>query len=461
MRRISIEHFGPIERCDLEMTDFMVLTGPQASGKSTIAKLVFFFKNIGSLLMQEIHKNVLYHSIDSRSLSENQTFSIEGFIRVLKLNFRQIFGDEASMNPLMKVVSFYETGSISVGISQVDGEPSLDIRLGDEVWDFIRKKYDIFLKYNKESRELDESINDITDLYAKSLLAIRQDRIAIKTLLAIELPIQGFFSDDYDVVYIPAGRSMVTLLSPQLSYLYATMDDRQKTSMDYTIQSYIERVLRLKELLKDKSLDSMLKSAENRLSGSLDLLLMARALMNEILQGEYRYSSQMERLSTNSGQEVRINYASSGQQEALWILYILFDALLIGRRSLFIIEEPESNLFPSAQKLITEFIALAQNKGENQILITTHSPYILGTINNLLYAHKIHDEVDAEKLDKIVPPSNRIDFSKLSAYFLEGGELKDCTDTEFQSIKNEVIDRASEVINEDFENMLNLIEEEA
>ena len=45
MEKIIINKLGPIKNCDLNLKDFMVFTGPQASGKSTIAKSIFFFKN--------------------------------------------------------------------------------------------------------------------------------------------------------------------------------------------------------------------------------------------------------------------------------------------------------------------------------------------------------------------------------------------------------------------------------
>ena len=38
--RLWLYHVGPIQECDLEINDFTVLTGPQSSGKSTVAKAV-------------------------------------------------------------------------------------------------------------------------------------------------------------------------------------------------------------------------------------------------------------------------------------------------------------------------------------------------------------------------------------------------------------------------------------
>ena len=46
MQKLIIRNFGPLENVELEVKDFMVFIGPQATGKSTIAKLVYYFKNL-------------------------------------------------------------------------------------------------------------------------------------------------------------------------------------------------------------------------------------------------------------------------------------------------------------------------------------------------------------------------------------------------------------------------------
>lgn len=136
--------------------------------------------------------------------------------------------------------------------------------------------------------------------------------------------------------------------------------------------------------------------------------------------------------------DVKINFASSGQQEAVWILNVVFYYLLNNKKTFFIIEEPESHLFPDAQKLMTEFISLAKNDG-NKVLLTTHSPYILGTINNMLYANRISKKVNKSKVAKIMNRLKWLQFEKLSAYYVESGAIRSCLDKEFESIDNEVI----------------------
>ena len=47
MAKITLRQFGPIHDCCMDVQRFTVLTGSQASGKSTIAKAIFFFRTIG------------------------------------------------------------------------------------------------------------------------------------------------------------------------------------------------------------------------------------------------------------------------------------------------------------------------------------------------------------------------------------------------------------------------------
>ncbi len=42
MHQLYLKNVGPIKECKINITEFDVFTGAQASGKSTIAKSVFF-----------------------------------------------------------------------------------------------------------------------------------------------------------------------------------------------------------------------------------------------------------------------------------------------------------------------------------------------------------------------------------------------------------------------------------
>ena len=180
----------------------------------------------------------------------------------------------------------------------------------------------------------------------------------------------------------------------------------------------------------------------------------ALCLIKKILRGMYRYRNGEEQIVLDNGKYVKMNFSSSGQQECVWILNLLFYYLLQSKPYMFIIEEPESHLFPESQKYITEFIALVSNCGHS-VLVTTHSPYVLGTLNNLLYAHDVGKQ-NVSEAGKIIPESFWLDYRRFDSWFVKEGSIENCMDMEIHMIQNERIDEISKVINYDFDELLKL-----
>ncbi|MCL2014753.1 MAG: ATP-binding protein [Defluviitaleaceae bacterium] len=252
---------------------------------------------------------------------------------------------------------------------------------------------------------------------------------------------------------------MITLLSSELNYFYLTMNDAQKRKIGLCTRDYIADILKLKEFLNNG-----LQGAENtnplNAEKNRHLLTKAKELIGKILNATYSHNYGNERLQLPSGQKIDINLASSGQQESVWITNILFFCILQGKKSAFIIEEPESNLYPETQKLIIDLIALTANQGNN-IIITTHSPYILGSINNLLYAGQFSKQntETATKASKIIDKDFWIDGADLSAWHVKNGTVTNCIDDEIGLIQDELIDEISGVINKQYADLLNIEED--
>lgn len=141
--------------------------------------------------------------------------------------------------------------------------------------------------------------------------------------------LQNVFQDDFETVYIPAGRSLITLLTSQLNYILSAMDDGQKKSIDYCTQNYMERILRLKPLFSD----GMREMYYNKLFTTTiplkkEILTKLMETIDSILKGKYQYAGGEERLFVNDHQYVKLNYSSSGQQEVIWILNCCFTMCL-------------------------------------------------------------------------------------------------------------------------------------
>lgn len=424
MERIVINKLGPVTHCSLEINDFMVFTGPQASGKSTIAKSIFFFKNIKNLLLMQMNKRFFGESGTIKLSTKNR------LIKEIRSNFLQTFGTTWCMDNDMSM-EYYYTEAVYVKILLKDDPISPNY-----IWINFSEKLVNFLDAN-DNVEMDAILRADGTGTAKN-------------------KIDNFFGNSEEVIYIPAGRSMMTLFSSQLMFIYSVMNDDQKRSLDYCTQNYLERIMQLKPSFSI-SVETLIKNKMGLTDIKInkDCLQQCADLMNRILYGEYRNIDGEERLQVADDRYVKINFASSGQQEAIWILNVVFYCLLNNKKAFFIIEEPESHLFPNAQKLITEFISLAKNDG-NKILLTTHSPYILGTINNMLYADKISKKVNKVLLGEIIHPLKWLNYEKLSAYYVESGKIQSCLDEECEAIDSEIIDGASDEINMDYEKMVDL-----
>lgn len=410
-QKIFINNLGPIKNCVLEINNFTILTGTQASGKSTIAKAIFFCRTV---------KDEIYDVIIKRSLINKKTSLLDDVRKVLRNKFLQIFGTSRAMSPEMKIKYVYSQNAY------------IDIWLTDLInEDFISPNY-VHLKFG-------QAINDFLNQRNESLVSIGNSKTELIKSLNV------LFDDSSTTLFIPAGRSLITLLTNQLNYIFTMMDDEQKWSIDYSTQKYVETILKIRPLFEN-GIIGMLNN-KSIVDGNINsrLIGMGRKIMDGVLQGKYVYVNGEERLLLSNERYVKLNYTSSGQQESVWIFNIMMYILSNATKYFVIIEEPEAHLYPDAQKKITELLGLVAYAG-HQIMVTTHSPYILGEINNLVYASK-KNKINSQATDKIVPKEMQI--AGINSYFLHDAILENCI-AEDGLIKNEVIDGASEEINTEY-----------
>lgn len=421
---IKIDKLGPITHCEMKVQPMTILTGPQGAGKSTIAKAIYFFKMFKLIAVQQIQKERFARSFTQLKNTLNHQIMTE-----LRTVFLQEFGSTWGMSKdLCLYYEFCEKDWIELTLVSDKNNPNyIWIKFSNHLSNLIKKWEKEFL-----------STNEFIDVEE------------VKNVIETDL------NDNYEVVYIPAGRSMMTLLSNQMNYIYSTMDDVQKRMIDYCTKNYLEMTMKLGPMFqknRKEMIDDVYQTLKN--NRNKEVLVCAQQMMKNILNGEYFYSDGGERLVIENGEKyVKINFASSGQQESVWILNILFYYLLYAKETYVIIEEPESHLFPDAQKQISEFIGLFYNQN-NQVLITTHSPYVLGSFNNMFYADKIGRK-HILGIENVIDPKIWIDNEKMQSYFVAKGTLESCKDIELGGIKNEVIDDVSGVINDDFDKLLEL-----
>ena len=415
MEHIKIRNFGPIKSCDLDLRDFTILTGAQATGKSTLAKVIYY----GSTLGQEI-----FDQITVRAGEEDFPASLlRNLEKRLRLKFLQLFGSSWSMSEDMKI-SYYEDDRriLEIYLSELPSQPSRNVVcfvFGEQIRRFVAE------------HEGAEYVWDVEEERARLWQEIR-----------------ALLKNPYHTIYIPAGRSTLTLLTDKIASI---LDDAGR-SVDYCMRQYIRQTTELRSSFRAGTrglLEETLHTTQAKLP--LKDLEMLQALIDQVLGGRYSYEAGEERLNLENERYVKINFASSGQQETVWVFNLLFYWLMQRQPTFLIVEEPESHLFPNSQKLIAEALGLF-GRQKNRVLVTTHSPYILGEFNNMLYASQLQES--GRDVSSIVPRLQQLAKEKTAAFYLADGWVQKAMDEGL--VCNELIDGASDSINGEMEQLLAL-----
>ncbi|MCR5313677.1 MAG: ATP-binding protein, partial [Bacteroidaceae bacterium] len=258
------------------------------------------------------------------------------------------------------------------------------------------------------------------------------------------------FKQEYVSIFVPAGRSV---LATNSEFFHAFTPNKY----DILMNDFIERI-RLLQKQYSQSLEDIVEDRKKLSTEEIDFDSVNRAkiLVRKILKGDYINDQNGERIYYNGSRYVKLIQASSGQQEVLWILLLLFSIILNKQRVFLTIEEPEAHVFPSAQKDIIELIALMINSTNSTVVLTTHSPYVLTAENLLMYSSKVEGESELE--DSIVDKKYRLDYKKVQSYLIKNQEIEDIMDYENAMIDATKIDEVSTIINESLDRLLNLEE---
>lgn len=428
MQRIIIRNFGPIPECDIELKNFTIFIGEQATGKSTICKSVYFFK-----LIRDELKTYLVDVLDNGQ-DENKVF-YKVLNRDLKTRFVELFGQSKFRDDFKLEFHYDIKKTVSVGLSS-DGNKYLDITFSKPLTNEIKDLQS--LVYQAGIRIKDQNFPSDTMMHVERN----------KYLLVINSESNKIFCDSRALYYVPAGRGIFTLLTnQQLSIV--------PEQLDFTTRNFMKMIEKERNNF-DGSMDELIRMSNYVSDENKQRYKYLKAEMKKVLKGEYEYSKGKEYVRLIRRQLLPINFVSSGQQEVLWILNLSFIwmvyAMTRGLEVFVIIEEPEAHLYPEAQKNVVEILAMLVNAANNQLLITTHSPYILTAANNLQYAGRVSQNAP-DKAYKIVSKDRQLDPKQFSAYKVGSPDektqesyVRSIIDDELHEVAAEEIDGVSQQI---------------
>ena len=147
--------------------------------------------------------------------------------------------------------------------------------------------------------------------------------------------------------------------------------------------------------------------------------------------------------------------ASSGFQASIPLSVFIEYFTSIEDKIRFIIEEPELNLFPATQNKLIKYLIDKTNIIKNSLFFATHSPYILTSLNNMMYAYQV-GQIHPEKISKEIDKKYWLNPDDVSAYMMKpDGSFENILD-EDGLIKAEKIDEVSKAINKEFNKIMDI-----
>lgn len=410
---IIIENFGGIEYLNLELNKINLLIGPQASGKSITSKLLYFCKGIYG---------------EAINAAENHK-TITEFNKQITKKFEDYFPVASWPSKDFQIV--YCIGELQIQISKT-AKGKLTIQYGD----ILKKELKRFRHLHEKLSEKYSNDDDF-EFYNHSYEIRSKFLNSIQSIIGTPAAYSQFF--------IPAGRSFfANLQSGIFSFL----------SSNKAIDPF---------LIEFGSFYENMKTVSQRRIGRRKENPAIEKMIVELLRGTYLHEKGTDYLLHKDNRKINVAYASSGQQETLPLAIILnaiHQIRFSGNGATLYIEEPEAHLFPRAQKIIVELIATVFNASNNnfQFFITTHSPYILSSFNNLLHAGEIYENnpEKREALVKVLDKEKILFPNTVNAFSIENGVIQNIKCPETNLISQTILDSVSNEIAIQFDNLLDL-----
>lgn len=419
MERIIINNIGPIRQADFEINKVNVFIGPQSSGKSTIAKIVSFCQ----WLEKYIIINQGAETID-RDFFKNQLLSFHGFNKFFKENSYIEFEGENILFKYNNIQSF-------------------DVILKDGFKNGVMNK----VAYIPSERNILSMPNISTfqmeNNYIRSFmfdwLGMRSKYNSSHSYSILNLGVNYYYDEKRgDIIRLVDGNELalseassgLQALIPMLVYINYVTKWIYENDADISYDKYtsLQKAL-LKDVFKENeaefNLDEALKIPE------------VRANINSLL----KRISKLSETKSSDGNAVTELIERIGKPHSTKLT----------------IEEGEMNIFPSTQYELVKAVIGAMNfeRGDT-LLLTTHSPYIMTSLNNLIQSGNSFRENPemASTIDAVIPQACWLNYSDVNAWKVDDGIITSIKDDEYQLIASDALDEASERISGDFSKLI-------
>ncbi|MEG3900778.1 AAA family ATPase [Microcoleus sp. B4-C5] len=464
--KLEIRNLGVVEKAEIDLKPLTVFIGRNGEGKTWAAY------TLSAILGQQGYKNYLKAYLEGKT---QQTYPIidsalqqlfdEGNAQIDMIQFANdcaeiYINDVARLAPNW-MRSFMATERADFENLQVD------FKLEETKLDFLERiksvsvQREISLGLLNSVKESGETIlyfysgggKDLNKLPRKAIKQFIIQEIFLMLHRAFYAYIHIFPTERTTFITFPFSSFRVREIRGEepLTETNKSEFEPRKTSLVEPVKRFLDMII----LSSIKKEDREKEIKENPLLRKY--VKLADFLEKEILQGEVGFETTSELrkellFQPKESTKLEMPIVSSMVKELAPLVLCL--RYLVEPNELLIIDEPEMNLHPAAQVEIAEFLAMLVNAGLH-VLITTHSPYIVDHLANLMQAAKHEDPDSIKEMFYLERTDAFISQEKVSVYLFEDGTAKNIISEE-GTINWETFGQVSDDVSRIYANLLKI-----
>lgn len=427
MKHLIIKNIGPVVSADIDMKRVNLIIGPQSSGKSSIIKIACYCTWVEKRIALE---------------QSCERFSVKGFFEKRLVSFHKLEGFIQEDSFIM-----YESDIMKFSFSKKNEAFDFEWK---KRWEYRKSK----ISYIPAERNIVAAIpnwfevnledNNIRNFMADWEVA-RKDFTTGHELDILNLGVKYFYESNGKV-------DKVQIASDKALNFTNTSSGLQSLIPLYTLLKYLTDGFYRDENLRDSIADDTMNK------------ILLQTIYRTLFE-ENQKQSDVTYLGSDpiKGEVILQNingtilpFTTYKDRDDCVRIYQNFTE--VNHTTIFL-EEPEENLFPLTQRdLVNSLVDMISGEYYHNLFITTHSPYIMASFNNLIQAGDVlaGDIAKRELLNAILPSKLALNFNEVSAYALKNGEVHFIMDEEMQLISPSELDSVSDEISVQFGKLLDL-----
>ncbi len=409
-----VENLGPLREAEVDLSKGLILlTGPNNTGKTYLAWSIYgLFRNPSA-------PKTLRPILDELLASSTQSVSIE--------RIREVWPsvlEEVATRLGEKMHHCFGAPKMAF--------PNVRVTLRNtprDLMEFARSQFSgyifgLFVDFSYTDTGLGITAADGDPLYFSQPVNLRNfaSKEGARFIDAVFAPFSSsvFISFLRQCTLLPADRSAVDVFAKELASSRNTVVRTLKeTELDGEGDlSALRQVGRYPWPIEDSlatasNLSSHSKGESNFADLAVELETLLGGAVTLSTDGEFRFAT-----NQHANAPIAIHLSSSVVKSLVSLVFFLRHQARAG--NVLMIDEPELNLHPDNQRLVTRILAKAVNRGL-RVIMSTHSDYILREINNLILLSRDNDEIKALRENYGYSETELLSPEKVGPYLFRNG----------------------------------------